>query len=294
MLLDARRVVGPARKLRKLLRGACKRPAPQDIHDLRTTARRFETSVETLGCESKRASARMLDALAQIRKRAGKVRDLDVLTRKAATLRVDGEADCVVRLLENLGVERERQARKLKQLIDRRRTRLRRRLKRNEACRAAFLDQSGDQALRPTIELIVTALTLAAELKAPQPLNRNTLHAYRLKTKELRNLLQLLTGADDLELVRRLGETKDAIGEWHDWERLIEIAAETAADEHHQSCAMRHESSRIAEQHYRRALVAVRRLRRVLPHRLDDIVPRNGRPATGRGGPLFAAIAEAS
>jgi CHAD domain-containing protein len=294
MLLEARRVVDPARKLRKLLRTTSKRPAPEDIHALRTTARRFEASAKTLGCESKRARARMLDALAQIRKRAGKVRDLDVLTRKATTLSGNGEANCVVRLLENLGVERERQARKLKQLIDRRGTRLRRRLKRNEACRAAFLDQSGDRVMRLTIDLIVRLLTLAADLRAPQPLTRNTLHAYRLKTKELRDLLQMLTDTDELELVRRLGETKDAIGEWHDWERLIEIAAETAADDHRQSCALRHELRTIADQHYERALTAIRRLRLVLPHRLDDVVPRDGRPVSARGGPLFAAIAEAS
>jgi hypothetical protein len=46
-----------------------------------------------------------------------------------------------------------------------------------------------------------------------------------LKVKELRYVLQLSEDAQKQQLVNKLGAVKDAIGEWHDWEELIAIAA---------------------------------------------------------------------
>jgi CHAD domain-containing protein len=52
----------------------------------------------------------------------------------------------------------------------------------------------------------------------PLQLRKSNLYQYRLKVKELRNLLQLAEDADQQAFIDRLGEVKDAIGEWHDWE----------------------------------------------------------------------------
>ena len=80
------------------------------------------------------------------------------------------------------------------------------------------------------------ALELSSELKRPVRLNRNNLHPYRLKVKELRNVLQLSDRADDIEFVERLGQVKDAIGDWHDWEELVRIAKEVL--DHGASCKL--------------------------------------------------------
>src|SRR5579863_5193505 len=53
--------------------------------------------------------------------------------------------------------------------------------------------------------------------------SKDNLHSYRLKVKELRYVLDL--GHDvDTGLRSALGETKNKIGEWHDWCVLENIA----------------------------------------------------------------------
>ena len=52
--------------------------------------------------------------LARLRKRAGKVRDLDVLIGYVAGLKISGEEDCRVQLLEYLGSEHDRRSQQLR------------------------------------------------------------------------------------------------------------------------------------------------------------------------------------
>ena len=59
----------------------------------------------------------LLKDLAAIRKKAGKVRDIDVLTDYAAGLEADGKDNCRVWLIEHLGAERKNDARKLHRAI---------------------------------------------------------------------------------------------------------------------------------------------------------------------------------
>src|SRR5262249_27184289 len=118
MPLDADRIVKPVAKLRQMLRKARKQPLPEDIHDLRTNARRFEAAIDALGDEASRRERRPLRDLAKVRSRAGRIRDMDVLTGNATTLRANGEQDCVVRLLESLGAERAKQMQKLEKALD--------------------------------------------------------------------------------------------------------------------------------------------------------------------------------
>src|SRR5438874_2703059 len=55
-------------------------------------------------------------------------------------------------------------------------------------------------------------IQLSLELKSPTRLNRSNLHPYRLKVKELRNLLQLSDQAGDPKFLEKLGEVKDTSG----------------------------------------------------------------------------------
>jgi CHAD domain-containing protein len=83
-------------------------------------------------------------------------------------------------------------------------------------------------------------------------LNRKTLHPYRLKVKELRNVLQLSEQSGDQEFVDALGAVKDAIGEWHDWETLVAIAGRVLA--HGPSCKLVKELQVTSDAQYARAL----------------------------------------
>ena len=75
---------------------------------------------------------------------------------------------------------------------------------------------------------------------------------YRLKVKELRYVLQMAGDAERNELVARLGEVKDAIGEWHDWETLAGIAAEQLT--HGARCPLVHQIRSTVSREYDRAL----------------------------------------
>src|SRR5882762_7147532 len=113
MAVDIGPIKKNIRKLRKLLKKAPRRPNPDEIHDLRAQIRRFEAIFEALDVNCKRNERRVLRYLGRIRKRAGKIRDMDVLTGHASTVQVDQERDCLVQLLEYLGAERYRHAEQL-------------------------------------------------------------------------------------------------------------------------------------------------------------------------------------
>jgi hypothetical protein len=65
---------------------------------------------------------------------------------------------------------------------------------------------------------------LFSDLKRPSKLSPRNLHPYRLKVKQLRDVVRLADRPAQPGLVESLGEVKDAIGDWHDWEELASIA----------------------------------------------------------------------
>ena len=80
MALDFKRVQKPVRKLRKLLKKMSAEPTPQQVHDFRTNSRNMEATLNAFGLEDSGLGRRVLKLLSRLRKRAGKVRDMDVLT----------------------------------------------------------------------------------------------------------------------------------------------------------------------------------------------------------------------
>jgi CHAD domain-containing protein len=113
MALDRNRLLKPAKKLRKLVNKIDNKPSPDEVHDLRTNTRRFEATCEVLSLDSHRVRTSALKKLARCRKRAGKVRDMDVLTSFASTVHPPGEEECAAQLLEHMGGRRQRLAKKL-------------------------------------------------------------------------------------------------------------------------------------------------------------------------------------
>jgi CHAD domain-containing protein len=270
--MNAQTIVQPIRKLRKAFRGRWRAPTPEKVHKLRTNIRRYVATVESLQCEATKSERRCARALDPIRRRAGKVRDLDVLTSKARALAVPDDPDCVVLLLEKLGADRLRHIRKLKRLIARERRSARRRLKRTAAHVERHLANDADEEdrRRTVAAILATALTCAAELAAPVRLTRQTLHPYRLKIKALRDALRSAAHDDGAGLLDELSEAKDAIGEWHDWERLIEIAAHDVDAHHGSTCALARELRRIAQQRFTTAIAVTTRMRHHLTKQLSE------------------------
>jgi CHAD domain-containing protein len=79
-------------------------PSPEDVHSFGTNARRLETVLGALPLGNTTNGARLAKQISKIRKRVGKVRDLDVLTGYVPEVPHDRtETDCSIRLLEYLG-----------------------------------------------------------------------------------------------------------------------------------------------------------------------------------------------
>jgi len=252
MSLDTSQPDKAIRKLRRFLKKSDSRPSPEEIHDFRTHTRRFEATLEAFAMSFKRNEKRLLRDLSRLRKRAGKIRDMDVLTACASTARVDGEEDCALQLVEHLGARRYAQAKKMRALVDEYGPVLRRRLRRSRGrLQKLLLDEQTQNRPSPTLTAMATALELSSKLHTPVRLDRRNLHSYRLKIKELRSVLQMSNSADSQPFVKKLGEVKDAIGEWHDWKELVAMAPEVL--DHGGHCELLRELKRIDQVKFEKA-----------------------------------------
>jgi len=245
------------RKLRKLLKKAPKRPDPEFVHDLRTRSRKFESILTAVKPNAAKRDKQLLRNMKRVRSRAGKVRDMDVLTGHAASVQEHDEQQCLVQLLEELGTRRTQEAKKLRRVVSRRGTTLRRELKRSGRKLGKKLQDGSSQ--RPAAEAAAKVLQLSSDLRNPAKLNRNNLHPYRLKVKELRYVLQLDGNSAGQDFINKLGEVKDAIGEWHDWEELIAIAEEV--DSHDGNCRLLERLKEISRRKFEAAMKSAEQMR---------------------------------
>jgi CHAD domain-containing protein len=284
MALDAVRAEKPVRKLRKLLKKMPAVPDASDIHDCRTSSRRVEATIHALSLDSRQNGQRVLKQIAKLRKRAGKVRDMDVLTEYLSSVSIHKEEEkaCYVQLLEHLGAQRLKYAKKFDSVRRQCAPDLTKGLKRTSKQLGKLLPLNGKRPSDQNVvfaEVSASALALLAELAKPARLGKRTLHPYRLGVKELRNVLQMAEMSHRQEFVRQLGEVKDAIGEWHDWEELVVIAKTVLS--HGAKCELLHALRNIADRKYHNALVLTENMRKKFL-RISD--------RKGKGSPRYAAF----
>lgn len=217
MKLDKHQVERPFRKLRKLLAGAAFAALPEEVHTLRTQARRLEAVISAATVEHSRQFRRLIESITALRKAAGRVRDMDVLIGDALSLAQDTDRSALVEFVEHLARVRLKRARKLSRLVERHRGKTRRRLKR---CSRLIKDQV--QHTSPAGENAATE-SLVSELRLWPELAPSNLHHFRIRAKELRYILQLAPHPDHHSL-EPLDKAKDTIGDWHDWTELLRFA----------------------------------------------------------------------
>jgi CHAD domain-containing protein len=163
-------------------------------------------------------------------------------------------------LLEYLGAQRQKHAKRLSGEIQRLRPELRDDLKRTSAILAKRMRNNGHaQSGSAEASATATAIALAAQLAAPQRLGKDNLHRYRLKVKELGYILQMAAGASS-KFIDDLRAVKDGIGEWHDWEELASLSKN--AVHHGNRCGLVLELRRIAQRKYEHALPLAKALRK--------------------------------
>jgi CHAD domain-containing protein len=213
------------RKMRKSLKAAQSDLSPEDVHRFRTNASRLETLIDSLELNARPSGKRLRRMIASHRKKAGKVRDMDVQIGLAASLASHGEEEAgLVQLLAHMGERREKFARRLSSTLEKDWKYSRRALKRKEEYLQKHLvraKRQGEQAWEKKREENV--LELAKLLANGPKLNAGNLHAFRLQVKQLSNLLKLEKQPGP-GLLDMLTAAKDAVGEWHDWLSLKDIA----------------------------------------------------------------------
>ena len=242
--MRAERFAAVASRLGKTLERCADETGVEDVHQARTGSRRLDAALdalerETCGGKSVRKSAAKLRKLTKkVRRRAGKVRDLDVhrgLLRKltpeldSGAVDVKDEADggAILRQAAELDAVLERRREKAATKLRQRACRLQEKLEqRAEAVLEAAREAGDPPADAEAAEL---ALESFAELCREIPvLDTGTLHEFRKGAKHARYIAE---GGDDAwskRTAKRLKRVQDTIGLWHDWLVLAAEAEEEA------------------------------------------------------------------
>lgn len=188
-------------------------PSPENVHRFRTHSRRVETILRELVPHPSRSQAKLLKQLVQLRKKAGKVRDLNVQIAALRNLKMSQSGGRKAQLLRSLSEELSEREERIAQLLDKKTVRqIQKRLSR----------ASAELQLPAPTELLEIALQKLDEVKFGETIpSEQTLHHYRIVGKRARYIAEL---ADDTSEARRfieqLKRMQDLLGEWHDWLQL--------------------------------------------------------------------------
>lgn len=184
-----------------------------NVHRFRTNSRRVEALVDQLAPES-RNKKKLLKLISKLRKRAGKLRDLDVQIAYLKALRLPDRQSHRAQLLEFLTGEHARRTRKLARAFSAETVReLRKRLRREQT----ELKLDGIDPLRVAANLLPKP--------GQGPMTEKMLHACRIVGKHARYIAELAGDSPEVGLfIEELKRTQDAIGEWHDIVKLKQKA----------------------------------------------------------------------
>jgi CHAD domain-containing protein len=219
----------PFRKLRESLKHIEKNPPPEDVHKLRIQARRIESIASALTPAGGHKARRLIKPVKQLRRAAGGVRDMDVLTGNALSLCDRVNRQSLARLVDYLRSARAENALKLLKTVDRESKLARKSLRKysrliNSAPHSSNGAARSSSANHPPPDPLYAAVgELIAELTVWPVITLRNIHEFRLKVKELRYVLQALPESDKA-FVDALSVVKDQIGEWHDWQQLALVA----------------------------------------------------------------------
>lgn len=215
MSVDQKRSHLAFQKLSRQLGKLSRNPAPVTVHKFRTCGRRVEAQLDALVANPTRNDRKLLQLLARLRKKAGRVRDLDVQIAALRNLKIPQEPGSKAELIRALMEERARREEKLARALDKDTLReLRRRLKKS----------AGDEIVAAN-PLAIARRQLEALARDRAPLSEKTLHRYRVVGKRARYLAELAEGDPEAErTIEMLKGMQDVLGDWHDWLKLTQKA----------------------------------------------------------------------
>jgi CHAD domain-containing protein len=210
------------------------KPRAENVHRFRTGTRRLQILLGELSPGLDRSEKKLLKMLGRIRKRAGKVRDLDVQLAALRSLKIPREPRRKTQMVNHLIELRGQQEKKLRKAVDGKTVReIRKRLKR------ASKDFNPQKSRDP---LAVARGMLDGINRADAPVTEALLHQYRILSKRARYAAEFASQSPEgVEFIAAIKRIQDALGDWHDWLTLTQTAREHLGEVR--------ESSLVAELH---------------------------------------------
>lgn len=281
MPIDSKRTRLAFHRLERELAGISKHPAPERVHKFRTNSRRLEALLSEVVPDLTRNDKKLLKLLARLRKKAGRVRDLDVQIASLRALKAPDNDD-KTRFMTALVEERIGREKKLVKAFDRKTiSDILKRLKRA----AADLKLSKD--IDP---LAVTLERLARLSRSHAPLTERTLHQYRIVGKRARYIAEL--AKDDpaaKSVIPKLKHMQDVIGDWHDWLKLTQKAEELFIDNRDSSLLALLRN--VTRTKFRQSLDSVSEIRILLPFEMPVEKLPSSKPASSDAPRSASAVA---
>jgi len=254
MPIDNKRSAVVFEKLEQDLIKLSSKPRPEQVHRFRTDTRRVQTLLGELSPKLDRNQKKLLKLLTRVRRRAGKVRDLDVQLTALRALKIAREPRRKTQLVNHLIELRSQQEKKLRKAVEEDTVReIRKRLKR------AGKNFNPETSRDP----LAAARAMMARIdRSDAPPTEAVLHQYRILSKRARYAAEFALKSPDANgFIASLKRVQDAVGDWHDWLTLTSTASEHLGDVR--------ESSLVAELHnvtgakFRHAVAVLSQFRRV-------------------------------
>jgi CHAD domain-containing protein len=258
------------------------KPAPENIHKFRTSSRRVEVLVSDLAESRSGNDKKLLKLLGRLRKKAGRVRDLDVQSAALRSLKIPQEPGRKSQLMRNLAEERDKREKKLVKSLDKKTVaEVRRRLKRTAAC--LEIPENADPLRLARQQLNRLEVDQGA-------ITEKTLHRFRIAGKRARYIAELAgRDAEATRLIALLRHMQDVIGDWHDWVQLADKAEKLFGGV--QDSALVAALRNITRAKFREAVNTLTETRAALAGKKPVSVISTGREPSRQGSAAASAVA---
>lgn len=202
---------------------------PDAVHRFRTTARRLQVLLEELMPTCARNEKKLLKALGRIRRRAGRIRDIDVQLTALRSLKVPLEPRRKTQLTQHLIELRLKHEQRLGKLLKKQDVaEIVKRLRR--ASKGAEVEAS-ERALdvaRRILGSVADGNTRVDE--------EAQLHCYRIAVKRARYAAEFAPKSEQAaKFIAQLKNLQDTLGRWHDWFTLTQTARQQLGEIHQSS-----------------------------------------------------------
>jgi CHAD domain-containing protein len=219
MAIASERVKLVFRKTERDLIRLVKGHDPEAVHSFRTSTRRLQILIEELASSGDRNDKKLLKMLNRIRRRAGKVRDLDAQLTAFRGFKIPLEPRRRTQLTQRMIELRAKHESKLAKLL--KKSEIRDILKRlRRSARAVNLGGAHDP-------LQVARQMLKSVDHPTGKIREDALHRYRIAVKRARYVAEFAPkSVESAELTAQMKKLQDALGTWHDWLLLTHTAIE--------------------------------------------------------------------